>query len=204
MASAAVPRRSIRVRDESDWVLRLCKWGSVGLFVVIAAFDCQAQPPKQPAIGDIFESGSKGYPADGDVFESGGKGTPGDVDESGTAVTRGTSDAAWRCTRFPPIRGPKGAKTSTPEELITAVYEFYRAQGFSKWGAAYMLGSLMWESNGLDPTARQPGGPGYGLAQWTDDSEHNSYPALICYAGIHGLCKDNFVVQAHSSHEGAL
>jgi hypothetical protein len=91
-----------------------------------------------------------------------------------------------------------GAKTATGEDLIQAAYQFFRSQGFTKWGAAYMTGSLMWESQGLNPDVRQlDGGPGYGLAQWTDDKDHRSYTALLAYAEKHNRPKSDFTTQMH-------
>jgi hypothetical protein len=82
--------------------------------------------------------------------------------------------------------------------LVTALYKFYRSQQFTKWGAAYMVGSLMWESQGLNPDINEiGGGPGYGLGQWTNKGGFKSYTALQCYAQAHGKPISDFSLQAH-------
>jgi hypothetical protein len=61
-----------------------------------------------------------------------------------------------------------------------------------------MVGSIAQESK-MDPNNQQPGGPGYGLGQWTNEKGFASYTALLCYAKIHGKPKDDFVMQLHFS-----
>jgi hypothetical protein len=87
--------------------------------------------------------------------------------------------------------------TATADGFITALYKFYRSQQFTKWGAAYMVGSLMWESQGLNPNINEiGGGPGYGLGQWTNKAPFTSMTALQCYAAAHGRPVSDFVLQA--------
>jgi Phage tail lysozyme len=81
------------------------------------------------------------------------------------------------------------------EDLINRVYNYYIGQGLSPIAAAYMVGSLLQESN-LDPTTHQkPTGPGRGLAQWTDDPEHASFKDLQEFAKDHGTTWENMSVQ---------
>ncbi len=81
------------------------------------------------------------------------------------------------------------------EDLINRVYRYYLGQGFSPVAAAYMVGSLLQESN-LDPTAHQkPTGPGRGLAQWTDDPKHKSFKDLKEFAEKKGIAWDKITVQ---------
>jgi hypothetical protein len=82
----------------------------------------------------------------------------------------------------------------TGEDLINQLYAFFRSQGFSEIGAAYMVGSLIQESR-LDPAARQKPGVGFGLSQVSTDKE--SYKALVDFAKKANRLPDDFVVQAH-------
>lgn len=82
----------------------------------------------------------------------------------------------------------------TGEDLINQLYAFFRSQGFSEIGAAYMVGSLIQESR-LDPAARQHPGVGFGLSQVSTDKD--SYQALLDYAKAANRLPDDFVVQAH-------
>jgi hypothetical protein len=52
------------------------------------------------------------------------------------------------------------------------IYDFFIAQGFTNFQAAAWVGNLYQES-GLNPTADESGGDGYGLAQWTIPSRKN-------------------------------
>jgi hypothetical protein len=100
-----------------------------------------------------------------------------------------------------PVTQPckKQTGTATADDLVTALYKFYRSQQFTKWGAAYMVGSLLRES-GLDPAVNESGGGhGYGLGQWTNVAPFTSYTALQCYAQAHGTPVSDFVTQAHFS-----
>jgi len=81
------------------------------------------------------------------------------------------------------------------EDLINRVYNYYIGQGLSPIAAAYMVGSLLQESN-LDPTAHQKGkGPGVGLAQWTNDLKHKSFADLMEFAEEKGIPWDSISVQ---------
>ena len=87
------------------------------------------------------------------------------------------------------------AAPSDNEKLITAVYKYFRGQGFPPPAAAAMTGSLLRES-GLDPTIKQEkGGPGRGLAQWTDDPKHNSWKAEQAFAKKNNLDPNSIAAQ---------
>lgn len=81
------------------------------------------------------------------------------------------------------------------------VFDFFKHQGFTNEGAAAMIGNFMQES-GLHPTANQPGGPGRGIAQW---SEGARWDQLLAWA--RGKHKDpmaletqlNFVIHEMST-----
>ncbi len=84
------------------------------------------------------------------------------------------------------------------DDLVTAVFNFYKGQGYTDAGASYMVGALLQES-GLDPDADQPDGPGKGVAQWTDDEDHTSFTALQKFAAEHGMKWDDLQTQMRFS-----
>lgn len=53
-----------------------------------------------------------------------------------------------------------------------AMYKLLRSKGFSRYGAAALVGSMMQES-GLNPGAVEPNGQGHGLLQWSFDRRDN-------------------------------
>ena len=68
------------------------------------------------------------------------------------------------------------------EDVIVAVYRFFRSQGYPPLGAAYMVGSLLQESK-LNPTILQPDGAGYGIAQWNDPAHAKEVLAKLTKEG---------------------
>jgi hypothetical protein len=85
------------------------------------------------------------------------------------------------------------------EDLIDALYKFFISQGFSKYGAAYMVASLIRESR-LNPAAVEKlkggkVGQGRALAQWSFGK--NSYKAMVAYAKKYGRNPNDLVAQAH-------
>lgn len=86
----------------------------------------------------------------------------------------------------------------TADDLVTAVYDFYISQGYTPLGAAYMVGSLLQESN-LNPEKVQPGGPGKGVGQWTDDPDHASYKEMVKYNAAYGRGPNDLTGQLHFS-----
>ena len=94
------------------------------------------------AEGDNFEASSP------DAGGGGGGGVPG----TGAAVGVGYPD-------------PKAKNQSNPEYIWASFLRY----GFSKASAAGIMGNLQQESgDNLDPGAIQDGGPGRGIAQWTE------------------------------------
>ena len=63
------------------------------------------------------------------------------------------------------------------------VYRWLRQDGFSHAAAAGILGNLKQES-GTNPNADQPGGPGRGIAQW---SEGGRWDQLVAWADRKGM-----------------
>jgi hypothetical protein len=146
------------------------------------------------------DGGSTGGASKGGVNQGGGPtggggntgGTPGGNQPPPSGNQSGNLPAT--CLEKP----APGAKSATKEDLIQAVYQFFRSQGFSKWGAAYMTGNLMWESQGLNPGVREiGGGAGYGLAQWSDAEGRTSYTELLAYAKKHNRPQSDFTMQMH-------
>lgn len=67
------------------------------------------------------------------------------------------------------------------------VWSMLKKQGFSEESIAGILGNLQQES-GVDPTATQSGGPGRGLAQWSQGGRWDSGDSsLISFASAQGL-----------------
>ncbi|MEI2716917.1 MAG: phage tail tip lysozyme [Candidatus Nanopelagicales bacterium] len=67
------------------------------------------------------------------------------------------------------------------------VWKMLKADGFSEESIAGILGNLQQES-GVDPTAVQSGGPGRGLAQWSQGGRwDNGGNSLIAFASARGL-----------------
>lgn len=67
------------------------------------------------------------------------------------------------------------------------VWSMLKKQGFSEESIAGILGNLQQES-GVDPTATQAGGPGRGLAQWSQGGRWDSGDSsLISFASAQGL-----------------
>lgn len=67
------------------------------------------------------------------------------------------------------------------------VWTMLKAEGFSEESIAGILGNLQQES-GVDPTAMQAGGPGRGLAQWSQGGRwDNGGNSLIAFASARGL-----------------
>lgn len=65
-------------------------------------------------------------------------------------------------------------KTAFPNDK--AAYDYFRAQGFTNFQAAGIVGNLDQES-GIDPTiSQQNGGPGRGIAQWSAGGRWDSDP----------------------------
>lgn len=62
------------------------------------------------------------------------------------------------------------------------VYKWLRQDGFSHAAASGILGNLKQES-GTNPNANQPGGPGRGIAQW---SEGERWDQLVAFANRNG------------------
>lgn len=83
-----------------------------------------------------------------------------------------------------------GTQSSAPASSgsrAKVVWDVLLANGFTQEAAAGILGNLQQESN-VDPTTRQGGGPGTGLAQWSRGGRWDNGPrSMVAFAGTRGL-----------------
>jgi hypothetical protein len=56
---------------------------------------------------------------------------------------------------------------------VEKAYNFFVAQGLQNFQSAGITGNLMWESGGVNPKSNQSGGPGRGIAQWSEGGRWN-------------------------------
>ena len=76
-------------------------------------------------------------------------------------------------------------------------YDYFRAQGFTNFQAAGIVGNLDQES-GVDPTiSQQGGGPGRGIAQWSAGGRWDTDQGdnLVAFAAMEGLPTSSLQVQ---------
>ena len=92
-----------------------------------------------------------------------------------------------------PLSGVRsGAATGSLADRQRKGMEYFMSQGLSKEQAAGIMGNLQWESAGLNSGAREKGGSGFGLAQWTSKSRREG---LEAYAKSKGASVDDFDTQ---------
>jgi murein DD-endopeptidase MepM/ murein hydrolase activator NlpD len=88
-----------------------------------------------------------------------------------------------------------GATTTTTNlsgnDNIEKGYNYFAQKGLSPVQSAALIGNFMQES-GMDPRADQPGGPGMGIAQW---SEGGRWDVLLQYAAQQGVSQFNLGLQ---------
>ncbi len=83
--------------------------------------------------------------------------------------------------------GVAKAPSVSPGNQAQLVWDILIAEGFSAEATAGILGNLQQESN-IDPTTVQNGGPGRGLAQWSQGGRwDNGANSLLAFAGARGL-----------------
>lgn len=76
----------------------------------------------------------------------------------------------------------------TGDSNVEKAFNFFTGKGLSDKGAAAILGNLMQESTvNVNPKAKQPGGPGRGIAQWSAGGRWDTTnPNLTDFAQKHG------------------
>jgi hypothetical protein len=116
-------------------------------------------------------------------------------------VTAATVDILERCT----VNGESlssGGTVSEPDEnskaRAQAVWDVLKNAGLSDEAAAGVLGNLHQETGGsFDPTLKQQGGPGMGIAQWSIGGRWDTGPeSFLEFAQERGLEEDSVVAQA--------
>ena len=92
-----------------------------------------------------------------------------------------------------PLSGVRsGAATGSLADRQRKGMAYFMSQGLSPEQAAGIMGNLQWESGGLNSGAREKGGSGFGLAQWTSKSRREG---LEAYAKSKGASVDDFDTQ---------
>jgi hypothetical protein len=91
-----------------------------------------------------------------------------------------TSSACATSTTNTTSAGTGTGSSSDPfvtQNAVTA-YKFFVANGYTDTQSAGIVGNLMYESAGVDPTMEQEGGGGgYGIAQWTPPTAMKAWVA---------------------------
>lgn len=93
-------------------------------------------------------------------------------------VTTSGADPARAASR--PAVAHTSASATRPADTNRVAYSYFVAKGLRPQQAAAIVGNLMQESGSpINPRARQRGGPGMGIAQWSRGQRWN---ALVRYA----------------------
>lgn len=74
--------------------------------------------------------------------------------------------------------GPGIATGLVGSDPVQQAYNFFVSMGLNNFQSAGIVGNLMQES-GVDPTSRQKGGPGTGIAQWSNPGRWNELVSWV-------------------------
>ncbi|HEY5667827.1 MAG TPA: phage tail tip lysozyme [Candidatus Saccharimonadales bacterium] len=67
----------------------------------------------------------------------------------------------------------------TGNDNVQQAYNFFVGMGLTNFQSAGIVGNLMWESGGVNPTSHQKGGPGTGIAQWSNPGRWNDLVSWV-------------------------
>lgn len=81
----------------------------------------------------------------------------------------------------PKVTPASSSNANVPSNFKQA-WDFFTGKGFSSTATASILGNLEQESN-IDPSSKQSGGPGLGIAQWTNGDSR--WAGVVSYANAH-------------------
>lgn len=117
------------------------------------------------------------------------------ADTEALAQARNRVAAAQQAYEDAVAAGGAGGPPISPGNQGPLVWSMLVAEGFSEEAAAGILGNLQQESN-IDPTTIQNGGPGRGMAQWSQGGRWDNGPqSLLAFAQDRGLRPWNAVTQ---------
>ncbi len=104
-----------------------------------------------------------------------------------TALAIGSAGLATACSSSSSNEVDSTESSSALTGGEKSAYEYFVAKGLKNYQAAGIIGNLIQESN-VNPDSVQQGGPGRGIAQWSEGGRWNAdgHDNAVWYAGAHG------------------